>query len=301
MLRLAITGATGFVGSHILARACALGHNVRALTRRAPDPASPATWIPGDLADAAALRRLCAGVDVVIHIAGVINAPTRADFFEGNVAGTEALVDAARKEGVGRFVHLSSLAAREPDLSVYGASKAEADLRVADSGLDWSIIRPPAIYGPNDRETLSLFRLAAHGLYLAPNHGRASFIQVEDLANLLLTRARGAALPGIHEVDDGAGGYGHDDIAHCLGASVGRASVRLLHVPRSLLLMAGSLGSAYARLCGVKVQLTLDRVRYLSHPDWVSRAVPMPDWQPTVRLAQGMARSAAWYKEAGWL
>src|SRR3546814_14244242 len=78
------------------------------------------------------------------------------------------MIAAAAAADVGRFVHVSSLAAREPELSAYGRSKAESEKLMAESGLDWAIVRPPAVYGPGDRESLELFRMAARGLVLLP-------------------------------------------------------------------------------------------------------------------------------------
>ena len=141
---LAITGATGYVGRRVLALA---ESPVRALTRRPQSPQPGVAWIEGDLADTAALAQLCKGADAVLHIAGVVNAPTRAAFDAGNVAGTAAMLAAA---GSRRFVHVSSLAAREPQISNYGASKAAAERLVMTSDLDWVIVRPPGVYGPGD-------------------------------------------------------------------------------------------------------------------------------------------------------
>ena len=163
-MNLAITGGTGFVGAHLLDAALAAGHQVKALTRRDQDPRDGLEWIAGDLSSRDALEQLVRDVDAIIHVAGTISAPTAAGFEKGNVAGTLAMLAAATAGGVHRFVHVSSLAAREPRLSVYGASKAKAEELVMSSGLDWTIVRPPAVYGPGDRETLELFRMAKLGL-----------------------------------------------------------------------------------------------------------------------------------------
>ena len=137
---LAITGATGFVGSTLRRLAVAQGFDVRALTRR-PQPDTPGlTWVAGALDNPESLSALVAGADAVLHVAGVVNAPDRAGFVRGNVAGTQAMVNAAKAAGIPRFIHVSSLAARAPDLSIYGWSKAEAETRVAESGLDLSLI-----------------------------------------------------------------------------------------------------------------------------------------------------------------
>ena len=150
---LAVTGGSGFVGSHLLRAARGEGYDIRALTRGWRPPEEGIDWIDGALDRGDSLARLCEGADAVVHIAGLINASSRTAFEAVNVGGTAGMIDAARRAGVRRFVHISSLAAREPELSDYGRSKARAERLVAASGLDWTIIRPPAVYGPGDRET----------------------------------------------------------------------------------------------------------------------------------------------------
>ncbi|MDV3257459.1 MAG: NAD(P)H-binding protein, partial [Sphingomonas sp.] len=188
-LKLAITGATGFVGSRLLALALEGGHEVRALARRPQEERQGVSWIEGALDRPDSLEQLLEGARAVIHVAGVINAPDAAGFEAGNVAGTAAVIAAAKKVGTGRFIHVSSLAAREPGLSVYGETKARSEELVSSSGLDWSIVRPPAVYGPGDRETLDLFRMAKSGLVLLPPAGRLSLIHVDDLGQLLISLA----------------------------------------------------------------------------------------------------------------
>lgn len=235
-MNLAITGGTGFVGSHLLKAALAAGHRVSALTRRPQPIRSGLSWIEGDLADRAALARLVESADAVIHVAGVLNARDRAAFEEGNVAGTLAMLAAATAHGVRRFVFVSSLAAREPALSMYGASKARAEALVESSGLDWSIVRPPAVYGPGDRETLELFKMARLGVMLMPPEGRLSLIHAGDLARLLLALAdRDAPREILVEPDDGRpGGWSHKSFAAALGRAVGRRPL-VLSSPASLL------------------------------------------------------------------
>jgi nucleoside-diphosphate-sugar epimerase len=297
MATLAVTGGTGFVGQRLLKLAVERGHRVRALTRR-PQPASDGIdWIAGDLGHCS---ELCDGADAVIHVAGVINARTAADFDAGNVAGTQVVIDAARAAGVRRFVHVSSLAAREPALSAYGASKARSEALLPASGLDWAIVRPPAVYGPGDRETLELFRMAARGLALAPWRGHASFIHADDLAAALLALAAGDA-GGRFEPDDGhAGGYEHGELARRIGQAVGTRPL-VVRAPRAAMLVAAGADTALSRLRGRLPRLSFDRARYFAHPDWVSQGPAIPGWTPAIGLDEGLAGTAAWYRAAGWL
>ena len=299
---LAITGGTGFVGGRLIDAAAAAGHQVCALTRR-PQSARPnVEWVEGSLSDRDSLRRIAQGSDAIIHVAGVINAPDRAGFEHGNVEGTLAMLAAATACGVRRFVHVSSLAAREPGLSLYGASKARSEQLVETSGLDWAIVRPPAVYGPGDRETLELFRMARLGLVLLPPRGRVSLIHADDLARLLLVLASpGAPSQILVEPDDGrAGGWSHHEFAEALGRAVGRRGLRL-SIPRSLM-RAGAFVDRLVRRGRAK--LTADRCAYFCHPDWVAspaRGVPPDLWRPLIDTEQGLAATARWYRDHGWL
>lgn len=301
-MKLAITGGTGFVGSHLVDSALAAGHEVKALTRRVQPGRNGVEWISGDLDSRAALEQLVDGVDAVIHVAGVISAPTAAGFEKGNVTGTLAMLAAATAGGVRRFVHVSSLAAREPNLSLYGASKARSEELVYGSGLDWAIVRPPAVYGPGDRETLELFRMAKLGLMLMPPKGRVSVIHADDLARLLLAvAAPGAPSTVLIEADDGKpGGWTHRELARALGDAVGTRPA-VVSSPGVLLRLAARADQLLRR---EKAKLTVDRAAYFSHRNWVvepKRAVPLGLWGPKIATQAGLSDTAAWYKMQGWL
>ena len=301
--RIAITGATGFVGTELLEQALAEGLRVSALTRKAQPPRARLKWVPGSLEDAAALDTLVRDADAVIHVAGVVNAPDREGFEAGNARGTVAVIDAMRRRGILRLVHISSLAAREPKLSDYGWSKELAEKYVKASGLDWSIVRPPAIYGPNDREMLELFSMARRGIMMLPPGGRLSIIHVGDLARLLLALAREteASLTCTYEVDDGVeGGWDHKDFGAAIGRAVGR-EVRTLATPQWLLSAAAR---ADRMVRGRHAKLTPDRVNYFCHPDWVVRQRQQPPkrlWMPQVPTGEGLKATVAAYRDKGWL
>jgi nucleoside-diphosphate-sugar epimerase len=301
-MRLAVTGGTGFVGSHLLDAALAAGYEINALTRRDQPEREGITWISGDLASRDALEKLVDGADSVIHVAGTISGQTAAAFEIGNVAGTLAMLAAATAGGIHRFVHVSSLAAREPRLSLYGGSKARAEELVHGSGLDWAIVRPPAVYGPGDRETLELFRMARLGLMLMPPKGRVSVIHVRDLARLLLALASSETPTScLIEPDDGkSGGWTHREFARALAQAVGTKAA-VISSPGLLLRLAAR---ADQLLRGEKAKLTIDRAAYFSHRNWVvepKRAAPRTLWQPQVDTSEGLAETAAWYRSQGWL
>lgn len=301
-MKLAITGGTGFVGSHLVDVALAAGHELNALTRRDQPPRDNLAWIAGDLSDRAALEQLVDGADAIIHVAGVISGHNAAAFELGNVGGTLSMLAAATAGGVQRFVHVSSLAAREPKLSLYGESKCRAEQLVHGSGLDWAIVRPPAVYGPGDKETLELFRMARLGLMLMPARGHISVIHVDDLARLLLALADYSAPSGILvEPDDGkSGGWTHRQFAKALGVAVGRRPA-VVSSPGVLLRLAARADQLFR---GPKAKLTVDRAAYFSHRNWVvepKRACPPGLWRPAIDTPQGLKETATWYREQGWL
>jgi len=299
-----MTGATGFVGGATLRQAVAAGWHVRALTRRPQPEREGVTWIAGALDRPDSLAEMAAGSDVVMHIAGVVNVPTRAEFEAGNATATGNVIDAARHAGVTRFVHVSSLAAREPEISNYSWSKARAETVVRASGLDWTIVRPPAVFGPGDTEMLDLFRMARRGVALLPPAGRMSAIYVDELARLLVALAadRDASIGATYEPDDGKpGGWSHRSFARAIGRAVGRSHVSTLAVPGVVLKAGGRLDALVRRS---RAKLTPDRARYIAHPDWVAAAgaCPPPElWQPALDTGDALGETVRWYRREGWL
>lgn len=301
MTTLALTGGTGFVGKRLIDLALAEGHHIRALARREQPARAGVTWVAGALDRPDSLVELASGADAILHVAGVVNAPARADFIAGNIDGTRAMLAAAGAAGVQRFVQVSSLAAREPQLSTYGWSKAEADRLVKASSLDWSIVRPTAVYGPGDMDNFELFRMAKLGMVPLPPRGRMSAIHVDDLARLLLALAGTTGHRAIMEASDGApDGYTHVEFARSIGQAVGR-NILPLPLPRALLSLAAA-GDRLVR--GDKARLTADRVAYFCHPDWTAdpaKAPPAALWHPNVALTEGLADTAKWYRAQGLL
>lgn len=302
---LAVTGATGFVGRAVLEAAGGAGLRVQALARRLPAGQAPrgVSFVRGDLADRTALAELTRGADAVIHIAGLTRTLNDRYFETVNVLGTQTAMEAARAAGISRFVFVSSLAAREPQLSAYGASKARAEALVQASGLYWTIVRPPAVYGPHDAEMFELFQSAARfGIVPLPPGGRTSLIHVDDLARLLIACTGDRAVGQVLEPDDGhPGGYSQPQLAQLIGQAAGRKRVLTPQLPAAALMLAAKLDRLVRR---GNAKLTPDRARYMSHPDWVARAAyhPSPElWQPQIDAGHGLAQTAAWYRRAGWL
>ncbi|WDA39974.1 NAD-dependent epimerase/dehydratase family protein [Erythrobacter sp. BLCC-B19] len=305
MTTLAITGATGFVGSAVLNEALAQGHQVRALARRDQAEREGVTWVRGDLSDTAALAALVAGADAVIHVAGLTNTPDPAQFEVANVTGTANVLAAMAEAGVKRLVFVSSLSARMPALSAYGASKAKAEALVEASKLDWTTVRPPGVYGPRDVDYLEMFRTAKLGFVPLPPGGASSIIHADDLARLLVALAASnaaATKKQTYEPDDGReGGWSHKELAAAIGRAVGRSRVFAPHLPKTVL-EAAAAADRIAR--GDRAKLTADRVGYMAHPNWVARFDRKPPpglWQPTITGEEGLKATAEWYRREGWL
>lgn len=302
-MRIAVTGGTGFVGQALLDHALDQGCEVAALARRPQKPREGVEWVAGDLAAPDALSAMMREADAVIHVAGVVNARDRGGFEEGNVVGTLNVIESAKAAGIARFVHVSSLSAREPGLSDYGASKARAEKLVRASGLDWTIVRPPAIYGPRDTEMLELFKVSRFGFVPVPKDGRVSLIHVDDLARLLLALVPGGEAVTGHsfEPDDGRmNGWSHHELARAIGWAMG-GRPRVIGLSPAALHRAARTDRFLRRS---RAKLTPDRAAYFSHPDWVVShgARPPHDlWQPRIETREGLKDTARWYRENRWV
>lgn len=292
-MTIAVTGGTGFVGRHVLRLLQQSGRTVRALAR---DPAKllehPATTaVRGDLADRQALAALCAGASTVLHIAGAVSGSAD-DLHEVNAAGTAAMLNAADRAGVGRFVHVSSLAARQPELSPYGKSKAQAEeaVNAAARTIRTLIIRPPAVYGEGDTATLPLLKTLTSSLALLPSRAgnRFSLIHAEDLSRVLVAAVDDGA-EGLREVDDGHGAYSWGEVATVVRSLCGRPK-RLVFLPRPIAMAVGHGADAVAKLTGKPGMISAGKMRELYHPDWVSRPPGWPRAQ-TISLHEGMHRT----------
>lgn len=306
----AVTGATGFLGAHIVQALAAAGWRVRVLARRAPSSpgwgAAAPEIVEGDLANEAALNRLVEGADVVIHAAGAIKARDAAGFMAVNRDG------AARMAGLtlrlaprARFVLVSSLAAREPQLSDYAASKRAGEDAVAAllPTERLTVVRPPAIYGPGDRETLTIFKAAAISPILpVPSAiARLALIHVEDAAAAIAALCDGPA--GVFALSDGRPeGYGWREIFDAAAVATGRRP-RLVDAPAWLLPGLARATGLLSRMNGQLPILSQDKLAELLHPDWtVSPSERAPNLSPPrYGVQDGFTHTLLWYFSEGWI
>jgi len=321
-----VTGATGFVGAHLVKALLARGDRVAALVRR-PALAAQLGWGPevrlvrGDLADEAALREGSTGADVVYHVAGQIAARNAAEFMVCNRDGTANVLEAARDRGARRVVFVSSLAVAGPTtpghpidetrppapVTDYGRSKLAAEVLVRAMPLEWTIVRPPVVYGEWDRGTLKLFQLAGRGL--APVFGdgsqELSVIHAEDLAQSLIAAATSTAAAGRVYFAAHPTVTTSRELVIAVGRALGLARPpRILPVPpfvaRGVLWTAGTL----AHLAGRATVLSADKSNEFLAPAWTCRSDALTrdtGWRAQVPLDDGLRRAASWYREAGWL
>jgi len=298
----ALLGATGFIGRRMARLLGAHGHQVRALVR----PGSPrrSDPIPGNpeirecranLGDAR-LRDALRGVDAVIYAAGAVRGIDDDDFVDANVRGVEAvagMLDSAPPPRPALLL-ISSLAARHPRLSPYARSKRGGERILADHpGIDATIFRPPAVYGPGDRDMRPLFDWMRRGLAIrtGPRGQRLSLLHVDDLAAAAaawLETPGAMRCGGVFELHDGRiGGYRFDELL----AEVNPGPVVRLPVPGPALWVAAHANAALSRLRGRAPMLTPGKFRELRHPSWCCHDDDFErlGWRPAIALSRGIA------------
>ncbi len=304
---IAITGATGFVGAAVARRLAAAGHVIKALVRPASVHRQPhdigAQWIEGDLDDNDCLRQLVKNVEVVIHCAGAVRGATREQFYRVNAEGLARLVRAAVDQPQNpRFLLISSLSAREPELSYYAASKRQGEvvLNRRSGRLPWTIYRPCAVYGPGDREILPIFKWMAKGVapVLGSGTGRFSLIFVEDLADAVVDWLKHEACQfATYELHDGhPHGYSWHEVIDTM-RHLRRKMIIRLSIPLMFVKLVAAVNLLAARAIGYAPMLTPGKVGELSHPDWVCDNTPLSratGWAPRVSLPEGLKLTLGW-------
>lgn len=265
--------------------------------------------VQGSLSDSSSLAELVHGVQIVVHIGGLIRASSRRKFLEVNAEGTKRLAEAVVRENSKcppRFVLVSSLAARLPALSPYAASKRAAEIMLEEAGggrFAWTVLRPPAVYGPGDRETLMLARWISFGI--APDLGmeraRFSLLYVDDLASAVACVVKSPlAIGRTYELDDGTiGGHSWDSVIRTIGRCLGTNPARV-RVPRSVLKMAARFIALLSRAIGYEPLLTPGKVAELTYPDWLCDNTAISrdtGWYPRTNLAEALPVIVDWARE----
>jgi 2-alkyl-3-oxoalkanoate reductase len=328
-MRVLVTGASGFLGSHVAEQLARQGHSVVALVRRSSNTKFLSTLRGVELAygtveDVESVRGATREVDAVVHSAGLVKARDEAEFFRVNVDGTRHLLEAAKAvaPSLKRFVFVSSLAAMGPShdgrplprdarpapVTAYGRSKLEAERRVLaeKDALPVVVLRPPMIYGPRDNESFAFFQSVSRRFLpmLGDGTNTLSVIYGADAAAACI-RAIESDVPSgrAYFIDDGRV-YVWRDMLTDVEAALGRRALVRVGMPFPLVRGAALASEGLARLTGKAVMLTRDKLNELSAPHWVcdsGDARAELGWEPRVSWAEGTRLSAAWYREQGWL
>ncbi|WP_241579846.1 NAD-dependent epimerase/dehydratase family protein [Rosenbergiella nectarea] len=295
----ALTGATGFIGSHIVEKLLSAGFQVRALTRSPSHNTNlpGMTWVRGSLENESSLVELVTGADVVIHCAGQVRGKNISTFTQANVEGSLRLLRAA-EEGTSckRYLFISSLAARHPQLSWYAHSKAlaEQQLVAQASSVSIGIFRPTAVYGPRDKELHPVFSWLLRGLL--PQTGSSatqlSFLHVYDFAEAVVKWIEAKVqYSEPYELCDGhPSGYRWQDL-QTIGQSIRRKPVKVIKIPLPLLKTIATLSTQISRLSGKEPMLTQSKIGELTHRDWSATNITITrniGWTPNIRLERAL-------------
>ncbi len=291
----AVTGGSGFIGSHLIQSLLAENYYVRALAR-SPQKIQynhpNLEILHGDLHIPAALNEFVSDAEFIIHCAGRVRGRTQDEFKFDNVIGTQNLINACtHSANATKFLYISSLAARESQLSYYAHSKFSAENLVKNIDFSkWSIIRPPAVYGPNDTELLPLFRWMKRGVLWIPVNPNQQFslLHVSDLVDLIILVLSIPISNTIIEPDDGYH-YDWNSIAN-IGTSYFKRKIHKITIPALGLHSVAQLNVILSKLVGYSPILTPSKMKELTHDNWLSSGIGHDfSWSAKVDLNQGLS------------
>ncbi len=293
--KVAVTGGTGFIGSHLTEALLARGYQVNLLVRntnkvRLTHPGLH--YVPGNLHDDSALCTLVEDAQTVIHCAGRVRGANARDFVYDNVTGTQNIIENCSQNAhkLKKFVFISSLAAREPGLSFYAQSKAQAEQLLRNSAIsNWTIIRPPAVYGPRDRELATLFNWMKHGILWVPGNPKQSFslLHVADLIDLILLESKSPSCGHCLEPDDNH--YYNWEIIEEICSVFFNRKIHTLTIPLRALQTVANLNVLLSMLLGYTPMLTPSKIRELTHDNWQSARLNINNsWSAKVDLKKGL-------------
>jgi dihydroflavonol-4-reductase len=326
-LKIALTGATGYTGGHLLTALLARGDQVSALARASSITtalrALPARWVEGDLADPLALEQLVLGADAVLHVAAVYRTAGHPDSYyrDVNVGGTQRLLDASERAGVRRFVHTSTVGVHghiaHPPADetapiapgdIYQETKAAAEALVLrfhrERGLAVAVIRPGAIYGPGETRLLKLFRAIARGRYAVVGSGGTFYhpVYIDDLVQGYLLALERPQAVGESFIIAGERYVSQRELAELIARATG-GSIWPVRIPAWPIQIAGDVVEALCVPFGIEPPLHRRRADFWtkSRAFTIEKARRVLGYTPQTSIEDGIARTAAWYRQAGWL
>jgi nucleoside-diphosphate-sugar epimerase len=316
-----VTGATGFIGSHLCEELARRGHKVTCLVREK----SNLKWIEnidlkfvtGDCESIESLYEAVTDIDYVFHIAGLTKACSEDDFFCANTIGTENLIKAVeeRNPRLKRFIYMSSLAAAGPSkngsplkenleprpVSSYGKSKLEGEKVVVKyrNSIPVTILRPSAVYGPRDRDLFVFFKMLKKGIFLYWGKCYYSLLYVDDLIQGIILAAESKKAEGeIYFLSDNKF-YTNEEVANAISSALGTKAIRL-RVPRFIMPFFAYIGERINR----KGIINRDKMSELSYSHWIcdiTKAREELGFTPKVGIKEGMKWTADWYRIHRWL
>ena len=320
-----ITGATGFIGSHLVEKLLKRGDEVSCLVRKT----SNLKWlegldiklINGDCSDKTSLSNCVAGYDYVFHLAGLTKTRCKEDFYSVNTKGTENIIKTVVENNpeIKRFVYLSTLSAFGPQLnsnlprenskprpvSDYGKSKLQGEDVVSGymDKVPVSILRPAAVYGPRDKEFFLLFKFMKRGVMPYWGDGHTSLIYVDDLVDaIILTAEKDNAIGKTYFISDGMV-YSNNEVINTIASAL-NVKVYKIRVPKSLLSTIGFFGEGISKIIGKSTMINRDKVKELMFTEWVCDITNAKNdlcFKPKVGIKEGIKWTADWYRIHRWL
>ncbi len=326
-MRVLITGATGFIGSHLAEQLSKKDYQLRCFIRKTSDirwlQHLPVEYVYGDFSNDDSLRRAVTNVDAIYHVAGVVASKSREGFYRVNQFATRDLLKAARRynQHISRFIHVSSLTAVGPSLdgrpvnettpyhpiTTYGRSKMEAEKEVLkyDGVFPWTITRPPAVYGPRDVATFDFFRSAARGIIPLVGFGKkyVSIVHVRDLVNgIMLAGERPEGANQVYFIG-GRRYYDWDEIGETTMQVLGRNALKVRAPEFLTYAVAGIVGlfSLFRRKPSV---LNWEKAKDMVQKEWTcdtSKATTELGYSESISLEAGIRETIDWYRREGWM
>ncbi len=329
-----VTGATGFIGSHLVESLLKKGLGVRCLVRETSSLKWIESYLPqdnisvsygasgielfyGDCLEKDSLGTAVSDVDYVFHVAGLTKAARNEDFYSVNVGGTKNVISAVIENngGIKRFLFVSSLAASGPSsdgkalredsephpVSYYGKSKLEAEGIVNHAGktIPVTIIRPPAVYGPRDRDFYLFFKFIKRGIF--PYWGKSfySMVYIDDLINGIILAAKSEVAQGKTYFISDNEIHTNEEIAFEI-ADIFQKRLTKVRLHRAIMPILANIGKKF----GKEGIVNRDKIRELSHACWIcdaALAMRELDFKPSVSLKEGLKWTADWYRINRWL
>lgn len=325
---ISVTGGTGFIGSHLVDRMLEEGHQVRTLVRKSSNlrwlEGKNVELVQGDIRDAGTLEPFLRDADIVYHIAGVVKARDRQGYFDGNVKATENMLEGARKfaPNLQRFLYVSSQTAAGPSpsldrpvceddpphpITTYGASKiaAEAAVRAAGDTMPWTIVRPPAMYGPRDTEIYIYFQTIARGLnsMIGFVDKRLSLLHSDDLVQGMILAAESDKSIGQTYFISSEEFYSWPQVGLVTAAALKKKTFTF-RLPHTLVYTVAVVAQGIAAMQKQPATLNLEKARDITQQYWtcdVSKAKNELGYRQRVSLEEGIQSTVDWYRREGWL